>query len=80
EVKRIALAHVATIEEKVKALEAIRESLRHLAKACSGDRRPDCPILDGIFQRQVLAAPVAGRRVRSVEGLRHTGISGTLRE
>jgi MerR family copper efflux transcriptional regulator len=48
EVKRLALAHVEAIDEKVKALEAISATLRRLASACHGDDRPDCPILDGL--------------------------------
>lgn len=45
EVKRLALAHVATLEAKAAALAAVAESLRHLAAHCHGDERPDCPIL-----------------------------------
>jgi len=45
EVKRLALAHVAALEEKAAALNAVAGSLRHLAHNCAGDERPDCPIL-----------------------------------
>ena len=45
EVKRLALAHVAALEEKAAALNAMAGSLRHLAQHCAGDERPDCPIL-----------------------------------
>ena len=48
EVKRLALAHVAAIDAKAAALKAMADTLRHLAGACHGDHRPDCPILDGI--------------------------------
>jgi Cu(I)-responsive transcriptional regulator len=46
EVKRLALAHVEALEEKAAALAAVAQSLRHLAQHCSGDDRPDCPILE----------------------------------
>jgi len=46
EVKRMALAHVAALEAKAVALNAVADSLRHLASHCHGDDRPDCPILD----------------------------------
>jgi Cu(I)-responsive transcriptional regulator len=46
EVKRLALAHVEALEEKAAALNAVAQSLRHLAQHCSGDDRPDCPIID----------------------------------
>lgn len=48
EVKRIALAHVATLREKIAELEAMSRTLEHLAEHCHGDRRPDCPIIDGL--------------------------------
>lgn len=71
EVKRLALAHVAAIDEKVRALQAMGDSLRHLAAACHGDHRPDCPILEGISERP---AEKHARRRTSTEALRHAGI------
>ena len=46
EVKRLALSHIDALEEKIAELEAMRDSLRHLARHCHGDERPDCPILE----------------------------------
>jgi Cu(I)-responsive transcriptional regulator len=48
DVREIAVAHVATIEDKIKELESMRRTLTRLVKACHGDERPDCPILDDI--------------------------------
>lgn len=45
EVKRVALEHVAELEEKIAELRSMSEVLGHLAEACHGDDRPDCPIL-----------------------------------
>lgn len=45
DVKRLALDHVGTLEHKIAELQAMAATLRHLADACSGDDRPDCPIL-----------------------------------
>ncbi len=45
EVKTMALAHVQALESKAQALQAVADSLRHLAQHCHGDERPDCPIL-----------------------------------
>ncbi len=45
EVKQMALAHVAALEAKAAAMQAVAGSLRHLAQHCAGDDRPDCPIL-----------------------------------
>lgn len=46
EVRQIALNHVVALEEKARSLNAMANSLRHLAQHCHGDDRPDCPILD----------------------------------
>lgn len=45
DVKSIALAHVADLDEKIRHLTGMRDTLRHLASGCHGDGRPDCPIL-----------------------------------
>ena len=45
EVKRIALAHVTELDEKIRHLTGLRDTLEHLARCCHGDHRPDCPIL-----------------------------------
>ena len=45
DVKRMALDHVAALEAKATSLQAVADSLRHLAQHCQGDDRPDCPIL-----------------------------------
>jgi MerR family copper efflux transcriptional regulator len=45
-VKRIAAAHVAALDAKMAEMAAMRKTLQHLIHCCSGDQRPDCPILD----------------------------------
>ena len=50
DVKRLALEHVAALEEKAAAVRAMSQALRHLAAACHGDHRPDCPILDDLAE------------------------------
>ncbi|WP_459614200.1 Cu(I)-responsive transcriptional regulator [Bordetella sp. 2513F-2] len=46
DVKRIALAHVAGLERKAAELQQMAATLRHLARHCHGDDRPDCPIIE----------------------------------
>ncbi|WP_342359288.1 Cu(I)-responsive transcriptional regulator [Terrarubrum flagellatum] len=46
DVKQFALKHVRDLEAKIAELESMRRTLQHLAGACHGDHRPDCPILD----------------------------------
>ena len=46
DVRAIASAHVAAIEEKVRELQSMRMTLNKLIHACHGDERPNCPILE----------------------------------
>jgi Cu(I)-responsive transcriptional regulator len=48
DVRRIALEHVAALDAKAESIRAVADSLRHLATHCTGDNRPECPILDHI--------------------------------
>ena len=48
EVKAMALQHADDLARKAAALEAMRRALLDLAQGCSGDARPDCPILAGL--------------------------------
>jgi Cu(I)-responsive transcriptional regulator len=48
DVKTLALARAAELERKARELDAMRETLQHLAATCHGDSRPDCPILRGL--------------------------------
>ena len=52
DVKQLAMSHVRDLEAKAAELQAMADTLRHLAEHCHGDARPDCPILSD------LAAPV----------------------
>ena len=49
-VKKIALKHLADIDAKMAEMAAMRKTLQHLVHCCSGDERPDCPILDELAQ------------------------------
>lgn len=48
DVKNLALAHVREMEQKVAELQSMVKTLKHLAKSCHGDHRPDCPIIDSL--------------------------------
>ena len=48
DVKRLALDHVTDLERKIAEMQAMADTLRHLAQTCAGDGRPDCPILDDL--------------------------------
>lgn len=48
EVKAIASAKLGEIERKIGELQGLYDLLKHLVVSCSGDHRPDCPIIDGL--------------------------------
>jgi MerR family copper efflux transcriptional regulator len=50
EVKRIALAQVDELEQRIAELETMKRTLEHLAHHCHGDQRPECPILDDLAE------------------------------
>jgi MerR family copper efflux transcriptional regulator len=48
DVKRLAESHIADLDARIAALGEMRDTLASLARACQGDNRPDCPILQGL--------------------------------
>ena len=48
EVKALAENRVAEIDRRLADLASIRTALAHLASTCSGNDRPECPILDDL--------------------------------
>jgi MerR family transcriptional regulator, copper efflux regulator len=48
EVKAIALEHVNELKRRARHLNEMAEALKHLAAACEGDSRPECPIIKGL--------------------------------
>lgn len=68
EVKRIASEHVAELRTKIAELTGMCETLEHLAAACHGDHRPECPILHDLEGGGVApGAPRARRRAGARE-------------
>lgn len=58
DVKRLAQQHVEALEARIEELQAMAGALKHLARTCHGDDRPDCPIIEGLAGEP--AAPRAG--------------------
>ena len=50
DVKRLADAHIADLDTRIAALTEMRTTLLSLVRACHGDQRPDCPILQGLVE------------------------------
>lgn len=51
DVKRIAAKRLEEIAEKQRELQSLHDELTYLVDACKGDDRPDCPIIDGLGNR-----------------------------
>ena len=45
-VKRIAAAHIETLERRIAEEQSMLHAIQHLARHCHGDQRPACPILE----------------------------------
>ena len=50
-VKSIVARHIGDLKQKVAELQAMVQTLEHLAEHCHGDHRPECPILDDLEGR-----------------------------
>jgi len=48
QVKALAQAHIAELDEKLKELQEMRDALEYLVHSCNGDERPDCPIIESL--------------------------------
>lgn len=54
DVKRIAEAHVQELEQRIREMTEMRDTLVRLARTCCGDQRPECPILEGLAEQKAL--------------------------
>ncbi|RDI58871.1 Cu(I)-responsive transcriptional regulator [Microvirga subterranea] len=57
DVKRVALEHVETLERKIAELQEMAGTLKHLARHCHGDGRPDCPIIETLANPEEIDTP-----------------------
>ena len=48
DVRKLAFQRIGEIDRKIAELKGLRATLSELARACHGDDRPDCPILDDL--------------------------------
>lgn len=63
-VKTVALAHVARLKTKLAELQAMAQTLEHLADHCHGNDRPDCPIIEDLAERTVASVAAPHRKPR----------------
>ena len=48
DVKALTEGHISALDLKIRLLGEMRDTLAHLAEACDGDHRPDCPIIESL--------------------------------
>jgi MerR family copper efflux transcriptional regulator len=46
QVKALAKAHIQELDHKLVELQAMKSALEHLVHCCTGDDRPECPIIE----------------------------------
>lgn len=64
DVKRLAQEQIDGLERKIAEMRAMKETLQHLADACCGDQRPDCPILADLGSGPTTIKGVVGSQGR----------------
>lgn len=57
DVKAIAKIKLTEIDRKLAELTELRDTLRLLVRNCHGDKRPDCPIIEGLAGRDRASSP-----------------------
>lgn len=64
DVKMMALSHVVRLKAKIDELQAMAQTLEHLADHCRGNDRPNCPILADLAESIAAAEqpPLTSRR------------------
>lgn len=48
DVKALAQQHLKEVDAKIQELNAMKATLETLVRACRGDHRPDCPIIEDL--------------------------------
>lgn len=58
-VKEVAQVHIADLERRIAEMQGMVKTLKNLSHCCSGDNRPNCPILDDLAgeMAKVVATP-----------------------
>lgn len=50
DVKQLAQSHIDELEQKIRQLRQMADTLQELIACCAGDERPECPILASLEQ------------------------------
>ena len=55
DVKALAETHIVELEARARQLQEMVGTLKHLVQACSGNHRPNCPIIEELEGKQKAA-------------------------
>lgn len=50
EINALTMAHVKIVRDKVRDLKKLEAALVRMANSCARDDRPDCPIVDALYE------------------------------
>jgi len=59
EVHALTMEHLAEIRRKISDLRRVQRVMDKMAAQCSGDRIPECPIIDALFDSHLSVRPKA---------------------
>ena len=65
EVHALTVEHLAAIRQKIADLRRLEQVMSDMAKQCKGDRVPECPIIDALFEMRPVAHDTGHTRVRA---------------
>jgi MerR family copper efflux transcriptional regulator len=66
DVRAVALEHIVELEVRAKQLNEMLTTLRHLVRACEGNKRPNCPILSELEADEPAAcAATSAKKMRN---------------
>ncbi len=65
DVKRLALDHLSGLRQRIREMEDMARTLETLAETCTGDRRPDCPILSDLERDRPVVRAARRRSTRT---------------
>jgi MerR family mercuric resistance operon transcriptional regulator len=65
EVQALTLYHLAEIRRKIVDLKRLQRVMADMAAQCSGERVPECVVIDALFDAPLFASERHGRQSRS---------------
>ncbi len=68
DVRQLAQGHLSNLRRKIEELEAMSKTLETLIDSCSGDHRPDCPIIADLEKSDDQGTSLAAKPRRGVVG------------